>query len=143
MKKLFLTVLVTFCLCALTAARDDDATQFRAKLRGLNEVPPVATAATGTFSATLSPDGNTLQYTVTYNNLNAQVLFSHIHFGFPKEAAGVMVFLCGPAAGQPGGPPAGFPSPTPCPTTTSGTYSGSVGAANVVGPNAQGITPAA
>jgi hypothetical protein len=106
------------------------------------EVPPVATEATGAFSATLSPDGSTLNYTLTYSNLNAQILFSHIHFGLPREATGIMVFLCGPAAGA-GGPPAGFPSPPACPDTTSGTVTGSVTAANVVGPNAQGITPGA
>jgi hypothetical protein len=127
----------------LTAASDDDDNTFTAKLRGLGEVPPVATAATGSFSATLSADGTTLNYTVSYNNLNAQVLFSHIHFGFTKENGGVMVFLCGPAAGAPGGPPAGFPNPPACPDTTSGTVSGSVTAANVVGPNSQGITPGA
>jgi hypothetical protein len=126
-----------------TAASDDDATRFRARLRGLNETPgPVATQATGSFTATLSSDGSTLSYTVSYSNLNAQVLFSHIHFGFPKETGGIMVFLCGPAAGANGGPPAGFPNPPACPDTTSGTVSGTVTAANVVGPNNQGITPA-
>ncbi len=125
------------------APSDDDATTFKARLRGLNETPgPVATQATGSFRATLSSDGSTLSYTVSYSNLNAQVLFSHIHFGFPKESGGVMVFLCGPAAGAAGGPPAGFPNPPACPDTTSGTVSGTVTAANVVGPNSQGITPA-
>ncbi len=127
-----------------TVAFDDDATTFRARLRGLNETPgPVATQATGSFTAALSSDGSTLSYTVSYSNLNAQVLFSHIHFGFPKESGGIMVFLCGPAAGAAGGPPAGFPNPPACPDTTSGTVSGTVTAANVVGPNSQGITPAA
>ena len=55
-----------------------------------------------------------------------------------------MVFLCGPTAGNPnGGPPAGFPDPPACPGTTSGTISGTVTAANVVGPDSQGITPGA
>jgi hypothetical protein len=143
MKKLLLLVLLVPIFSIATAASDDDVNAFRARLRGLNEVPPVATQATGSFTATLSSDGSMLSYTVTYSDLNAQVLFSHIHFGFPKEAAGVMVFLCGPAAGVAGGPPAGFPNPPACPDTTSGTVSGTVTAANVVGPNAQGITPAA
>ncbi len=143
MKKLLFAVLAVVCLCAFTAAPEDDENTFTAKLRGLAEVPPVATAATGSFSATLSADGTTLTYHVTYSNLNAQVLFSHIHFGFPKEAAGVMVFLCGPAAGASGGPPTGIPSPPACPDTLSGTVTGSVAAANVVGPNNQGLTPGA
>ena len=141
MKRLLMAVLAVFCLCVVTAASDDDDNTFRARLRGLNEVPPVATAATGSFSATLSADGTTLSYTLTYTNLNAQVLFAHIHFGFPREATGIMVFLCGPNAGQPGGPPAGFPNPPACADATSGTVSGSLTAANVIGPNAQGITP--
>lgn len=141
-KYLLLLVLVSF-LGAATAASDDDVNVFRARLRGLNEVPPVATQATGSFSATLSADGSTLSYTETYNNLNAQILFSHIHFGLPREATGIMVFLCGPAAGAMGGPPAGTPNPPACPDTTSGTVSGTVTAANVIGPNAQGITPGA
>ena len=144
------TALVTSILAAATmtsrairANNDDDANTFTARLRGLNEVPPVATAATGSFSATLSSDGTTLTYKETYDNLNAPILFSHIHFGLPREATGIMVFLCGPAAGAAGGPPAGTPNPPPCADTTSGTVTGSVTAANVIGPNAQGITPGA
>jgi len=125
------------------AAADDDDGLFKARLRGLNEVPPVATEASGSFSAMLSSDGSTLTYKVTYNNLSTPILFSHIHFGFPKEATGIMVFLCGPAAGQQGGPPAGTPNPPPCQGTTAGTVTGSLTAANVIGPNAQGITPGA
>src|SRR4029077_12496932 len=102
-----------------------------------------ATAASGSFSATLSSDGSTLTYKVTYKNLSTPILFSHIHFGFPKEPTGIMVFLCGPAAGQPGGPPAGTPNPPPCPGTTSGTVTGSLTRANVIGANAQCITPGA
>jgi hypothetical protein len=143
MKQLALLVLIVLCFSVATVASDDDANTFRATLRGLGEAPPVATQASGSFSATLSSDGATLSYTVTYTNLNAQVLFSHIHFGLTKEVGGVMVFLCGPAAGANGGPPAGFPNPPACPDTTSGTVSGTVTAANVVGPNSQGITPGA
>src|SRR5262249_25439320 len=93
--------LAVICLLALAgfAVRAQDANVFRGRRRGLNEVPPVATQATGSSQATLSADGTTLTYTLTYTNLNAQILFSHIHFGFPKEAAGIMVFLCGPNAG--------------------------------------------
>jgi hypothetical protein len=131
------------CFSVVGAASDDnDHNTFHAILRGVNETPgPVATQAEGTFQATLSADGSTLSYTLTFSNLNAPVLFSHIHFGLPRETGGVMVFLCGPAAGAAGGPPAGFPNPPACPQ--SGTVTGSVTVANVVGPNSQGITPGA
>ncbi len=138
MKKLCLIVLAVFCLGLIGAASDDDNT-FHATLRGINETPgPVSTQATGSFQATLSADGTTLSYTVTYNNLNAQVTQSHIHFGFPKETGGIMVFLCQTAAAP---APATDPGVPTCPDTTSGTVSGTITAANVIGPNSQGITP--
>src|SRR5260370_18414323 len=144
MKKLAFLVLTVLCFSVATVAFDDDVNTFRARLRGINETPgPVAPEATGSFPATLSSDGTTLSYTVTYSNLNAQVMFSHIHFGLPKETGGIMVFLCGPAAGQPFGPPVGFPDPPKCPDTTSGPVTGSVTAATLVSPNSKGITPGA
>lgn len=142
MKKL-LAVLCVFGLCALTTAASDkdDRNTFHATLRGANETPgPVATQATGSFQATLSEDGTTLNYTVTYNNLNAQVTQSHIHFGLPKETGGVMVFLCQTVNGSAPTTDLGVPT---CPDTTSGTISGTITVANVVGPNSQGITPGA
>jgi len=142
-KRLLSLALMVPAFSLAAAAVEDDGNTFSARLRGLNEVPPVATEASGSFSATLSSDGSTLAYKVTYKNLSTPVLFSHIHFGFPKEATGIMVFLCGPAAGQPGGPPAGTLNPPPCQGTTSGTVTGSLTAANVIGPNTQGITPGA
>jgi len=142
--KRFLSVaLLAPALGLALAAAKGDGDSFSARLRGLSEVPPVATEASGSFSARLSSDGSTLTYRVTYRDLQAPILFSHIHFGFPKEATGIMVFLCGPASGQTGGPPAGTPNPPTCQGTTSGTVTGSVTAANVIGPNAQGITPGA
>ncbi len=142
MKKTLALLALLTLVFATTAFDDDDAVNhFTARLRGLNEVPPVATDGNGSFTATLSADGTTLEYTETFSGLNATPLFSHIHFGFPREATGIMVFLCGPAAGATGGPPAGFPNPPACPDATSGTVTGSLTVANVVGPNAQGITP--
>ncbi len=144
MKKLLLTALCVLCLGILCVAADNDAkNSLKASLHGLIEVPPVATTATGTFTGTISPDGSSISYTLTYTGLSTQVLFAHIHFAFPKENGGVVVFLCGPAAGDTahGGPPAGFPNPPACPDTTSGMVSGTLTAANVIGPTSQGITP--
>jgi hypothetical protein len=143
MSKLLPVVLCVVGLCAMSAATsdNDDRNSFHATLRGVNETPgPVATQATGSLHATLSADGTTLTYTLTYNNLNAQVTQSHIHFGLPKETGGIMVFLCQTAAAP---APAGDPGVPTCPDTTSGTISGTITVANVVGPNSQGITPGA
>ena len=141
MKKLAFLVLTVLCFSVATVAFDDDANTFRARLRGLNETPgPVATQATGSFNATLSSDGTTLSYTVTYNNLNAPVTQSHIHFGFPKEMGGIMVWLCQTAAAPAPATDLGVPT---CPDTPPRTVSGTITVANVVGPNSQGITPGA
>jgi hypothetical protein len=51
-----------------------------------------------------------------------------------------MIWLCQTAAAP---APATDPDVPTCPDTTSGTVSGTVTAANVVGPNGQGITPGA
>jgi hypothetical protein len=137
MKRLAFLVLIILCFSFATAASDDDANTFRATLRGINETPgPVATQATGSFSATLSSDGTTLTYKVTYANLNAPVTQSHIHFGLSKEGGGIMIWLCQTTAVPAPAGDAGVPM---CPA--SGTVSGTATVANVVGPNGQGITP--
>jgi hypothetical protein len=143
MKKLLVLALVASCFSMIgaTAKDDDDRNKFHATLRGINETPgPVATQATGTFDATLSDDGTTLTYTVTYNNLNAQVTQSHVHFGLSKETGGIMFFLCQTPLAP--APAAAGVVPT-CPDTTSGTVSGTITVANIIGPNSQGITPGA
>src|SRR5260370_34984161 len=82
MKKLAFLVLIVLCVSVATVASDADANTFRATLRGINETPgPVATQATGSFTATHSSDRSTLSYTVSSSNLNAQVLFPPLHFG--------------------------------------------------------------
>jgi hypothetical protein len=53
---------------------------FHAKLSGLYEVPPIATPDTGTAQFKASPDGKTLNYNLTVNNIPA-VTMAHIHQG--------------------------------------------------------------
>ena len=114
---------------------------FKTQLKGVNEVPPNATRGTGELTATISADRQSITYTLTYSNLEGtsgvgsnRLLFAHFHFGLPREAAGVMVFLCNNTGVAPGGVPA-------CPDdgTGSGTVSGTITNADVVGPKAQGI----
>src|SRR2546425_2194170 len=94
-------VLAALCILALAtvgvvlrADDDDEGTILRAKLTGFQEVPAKFTAGSGTFRATLSPDGTTLSYTLSWSNLTAAPLFAHIHFGQPGVNGAVMVFLC-------------------------------------------------
>ncbi|HET7504291.1 MAG TPA: CHRD domain-containing protein [Kofleriaceae bacterium] len=99
----------------------------RATLRGLNEVPPIATPATATLRATLDESAQTITFTLEFRDLTANPAAAHIHFGPPGVNGGVMVFFCGG-----GGKPA-------CPASTAGTVTGTIAATDVVGPAAQGI----
>jgi hypothetical protein len=116
---------------------------FKASLHGVNEVPPIATVASGSLDATISADRKSIKYTLTYSNLEGltngadpkatnRVLFAHFHFGPPRVNGGVMIFLCSNTTTIQQGP---------CPDdgTGSGTVSGTLTAADVVGPGAQGI----
>src|SRR2546425_5314750 len=99
-------------------------------LTGYQEATPagVSTVATGAFEATIDEDAQTIDYTLSYSNLEAPALFAHIHFGNRFTSGGIAAFLCGG-----GGKPA-------CPTP-SGTVTGTITAANVIGPTGQGIAP--
>lgn len=106
---------------------------FHAKLNGYQEVPSKSTVARGSFQARIV-GGNTIHYTLRYQNLETNSLFAHIHFGQRHTNGGVSAFLCGPPSDKP-----------PCPPT-SGSVSGVIDAADVIGPatpgpNDQGIEP--
>jgi len=119
------------------AAGNDDgppkvppSTKFHADLNGLQEVPAVSTPGFGTFDAELVDD-ETLHFVFHYDGLEGGAsLFAHVHFGARLTNGGVSYFLCGPAAN----------APVVCPPVT-GTIEGDITAANVVGPNGQGIEP--
>jgi hypothetical protein len=132
MRTLCCLALVSLCVCApgsgvVRADKDHDEVTLRATLRGANEVPPINTAATGRFAATIHEDG-TIDFTLTFANLSSNAIVSHIHFGQPNVAGGVMIFLCG-GGNQPA-----------CPAAKSGTITGTISPANVTGPAGQGVT---
>ena len=127
-KYVFLGLTMLFCGAVGTATGQGPAVQWRATMFGTNEVPPIATAASGTFSATIQPNGD-ITFSETFSGLAANATVSHIHFAPTDVAGGVMIFLCG-GGGQPA-----------CPAATSGSFQGTIMAANVVGPTAQGIAP--
>jgi CHRD domain len=117
-----LLVLVGFSTLAVA---DQNKNHFTAHLNGFQETPTMFSTGSGEFTATLSADGTTLSYTLTYTGL-ISVFVAHIHLGEPAVAGGVSAFLCGG-----GGKPA-------CPVS-SGTVSGTITAADIVGPASQGL----
>jgi hypothetical protein len=133
---LFATSVIAILLTATTltvfgapqAADEGDQnnhTHFRADLSGFQQVPTLFSSGSGSFTATLSSDGTSLTYTLTYTGLVGATA-AHIHLGATGTNGGVAAFLCG------GG---GKPS---CPAS-SGTVTGTITAADVIGPASQGL----
>ena len=110
---------------AVAGGDDDDGGDVRARLKGFEEVPAVSTVASGRFEAEIDRSEQRIDYTLTFRDLEAGVLFAHIHFGQRTANGGVSAFLCG------GG------SKPPCPQ--SGTVEGTIVPADVIGPADQGI----
>jgi hypothetical protein len=106
------------------------------------EVPLVSSPAKGTFKAVIDEANQTITYELSYEGLETPPQQAHIHLGQRLVNGGVSFFLCGNAGNTPATvPPATFPQPPACPASPA-TVTGVITAAHIVGPNAQGITPA-
>jgi len=104
--------------------------QVKAHLEGFQEVPSVSTVAEGDFVARIGQE--TIEYTLSYGDLEGNVLQSHIHFGQTSVNGSIVVFLCSNLGNGPAGTQA-------CPLSP-GVVTGTIVAADVLGP-AQGISP--
>lgn len=104
-----------------------------ARLRAFDEVPAISTGGGGHFTATISADGSTITYQLTYLNLRGTITQSHLHLGQKGVNGGIMIFLCSNLGNGPAGTQA-------CPTG-DGTITGTIHASDVIGVNAQGLTP--
>jgi len=86
-------------LVATLTARGDDKPRrnFRADLRGSNEVPLTLSGGHGTLQLTVSGDDMSVHFVLTWQGLDptVQILASHIHIGQPNVNGGVTVFFCG------------------------------------------------
>lgn len=101
----------------------------KANLTGFQEVPAVSSFGSGTFKATIDDDAQTITYELSYGGLNSTAMAAHIHLGQRGANGGVAAFLCG--GGDKPACPAG--------TGGTGTVSGVIDAADVIGPEGQGI----
>lgn len=68
----------------------------KAKLDGFQEVPAISTTGIGTFRARISKDETTIEFELTYNDLEGTtVTQAHIHFSREGVNGAIVVFLCG------------------------------------------------
>jgi hypothetical protein len=105
-------------------------------LSGYQEAPAtISTTGGGTFTAKIANDGQSFDWTLSFEALEGAVQQAHIHFGARGLANGVAVFLCSNLGNGPAGT-------QPCPAPPA-TISGTARPADVIGPLAQGIEPAA
>lgn len=111
------------------------ADNFGARLRGLEEPPPISTPGQGFFFASLDDNETELNYSLVYFGLRADVTQAHIHIGQPGVNGGIVLFLCTNLT-----PPASVPQPPPCPNTPGQNFvTGTLTAANVITQVGQGI----
>lgn len=101
---------------------------------GYAENPDVSSVGRGEFEARLDRDGDSIEYELSYSNLEGAVTQAHIHFGKRAFNGGISMFLCSNLGNGPAGT-------QPCPQ--SGTISGELDATDVIGPANQGIEPSA
>jgi CHRD domain len=142
MKHMKITVLASavaliavFGIVALAVAHGSKGRSLRATLRGIEEPPSVITPASGQFKATISRDESSIDYELSFEDLQGTVTQGHIHVGQKGVNGGISVWLCGTPT-NPG--PAGTPS---CQGPNSGNVTGTITAATVVGPAGQGVAP--
>jgi hypothetical protein len=101
-------------------------------LTGYQEATPAGVSSTGTgsFSATIDDDAESITFELRYSGLSAPAVQAHIHFGNRYTSGGVSAFLCGP--GHQACPPG---------TTSEAVVTGTITPADVIGPASQGIAP--
>jgi len=99
------TVALAFAVVGCSSMSPAKEVMFKATLSGASEVPPVVTAAKGTFSAKYIKANGLLLWNMTYEGLSGPAVGAHIH-GPATEAqnAGIVVGfnnpVSSPMAGQ-------------------------------------------
>jgi hypothetical protein len=135
-KSFLLAAILIVAVSAAVVILAQTSTTIQEFLTGYEEVPAVSTVASADFRAVIGSDNRSIQYQLTYFNLEGAPLQAHIHFGQTSVNGGIVVWLCGnPPAVSP--PPGTQLCPNP-PATIFGTLRPSDVVATA---NAQGIAP--
>jgi hypothetical protein len=126
-------LLSLFAAVGVAAAGGWGGDKFRERLTGYEETPlAISTTGNGKFDARISRFSDEIDYRLSYEELEGNVLQAHIHFGARAQSGGISVFLCTNLGNGPAGTQA-------CPAAPA-TVSGTIRPADVIGPAGQGIT---
>jgi hypothetical protein len=126
MKVLLRSAVVLFILLLGVPYSTAQAENIRATLGGDEEVPVVATIASGEFRGFISRDGQSIDYELTYSGLQGTATTqAHIHVAQPGVNGGIVFWFC-QSTSNPG------PAGTPDCTNGSGTFTGTITAASIV-----------
>lgn len=92
-KRLALVVaaLALVALPGTAAAVDPTQPAYGGTMTGAENVPPIATSATGQGTFVISADGSTITYLITYSGLSGTVSASHIHTGAVGVNGGILL----------------------------------------------------
>jgi len=110
---------------AIATAHDSDGSSSNGgRLNGYQEVSSISTTGFGSFHLKINQGGESVDYTLSYRNLESAVTQAHIHFAQRSVSGPIAVWLCDgdPLAGPQ--PPAGVATPPVCPPASGGTVSG-------------------
>src|SRR5215211_7510281 len=106
-------VLIVGALGATLIYAQSNIGKLKGLLSGLEEVPVVSTPGNGTFRAVISKDETSVDYELSYSDMQSNVTQAHIHLGKADTNGGIEVWLCSNLASPPTPPPP--PVIQPCP----------------------------
>lgn len=135
LKRVFMAL--AMALGVVAACSSAKAQTIQAKLDGYQVVSTQSTLGTGSFRAKVDRENKTIEYELSYQNLEGNVLQSHIHFGRPGTNGGIVLFLCTNLGNTPA---SATPAPL-CPGPHEGTVTGILRASDVVFLPFQGVLP--
>jgi hypothetical protein len=121
------------------AAGDRGDRSMKASLTGFEEPPAVSSTGRGEFEMTINREDESIDYTLSFRNLEGVVTQSHVHVGQLSINGGISFWLCQTATNP--APAASGMVPT-CPAgPDGGTVTGTVTKAQILGPAGQFFVP--
>lgn len=127
-RKLKFAAAALLTVVATTAVQADHGRRVvSASLKPTEEVPLISSTGSGSFKAIVDTTNQTIEFQLSYDELEGTPVQAHIHVGQRGVNGGVSVFLCG--------------GPTPACPASPATVTGTITPANILGPAAQGLAP--